>query len=186
MNLKAVIPFAHNLLEKAIEKGETVIDATCGNGNDTLFLSRLVGDQGKVYAFDIQEQAIETTKALLKKEKRSNVSLIQDSHALVDSYVDEEEIAAAVFNLGYLPRSDKTIITKPETTISAIEKILPRLKKNGLLVLVVYAGHPGGKEEKEAVMNYVSQLNQKEYMALQYHFINLVNDPPFVLAIEKK
>lgn len=187
MNLQAIIPFAHNLLERAITTDDIVIDATCGNGNDTLLLSNLVGDSGHVYAFDIQEQAIDTTGKLLRENNRNNVTLIHDSHALIDQYIKPStSLAAAVFNLGYLPRSDKTIITKPDSTITAIEKILPLLKKGGILVLVVYAGHPGGMDEKNAVVEFVSQLDQEQYFVLQYGFINLKNEPPFVLAIEKK
>src|SRR5699024_3331407 len=182
MNLEGIIPFAHNLLTNAIEHQDLVIDATCGNGNDTLFLSELVGNDGQVYAFDIQAQAIETTKQLLNDKERHNVTLIHDSHANIDQFIKEEKsVAAAVFNLGYLPRSDKTIITKPDSTITAIEKLLPLLKKNGLIVLVVYAGHPGGQEEKNAVIDYVTQLEQKNYFVLKYQFMNLINDPPFVI-----
>lgn len=187
MNLQSIIPFAHDLLNRTIQLGDTVVDATCGNGNDTLFLSELVGTTGHVYAFDIQEQAIETTRELLQNNERNNVTLIHDSHALIERYIDEATtLAAGVFNLGYLPRSDKAIITKPDSTIQAIETLLPLLKKNGLLVLVVYAGHPGGMEEKNAVVQFVSQLEQQQYFVLKYGFINLVNEPPFVIAIEKK
>lgn len=187
MNLKGIIPFAHDLLTKTVTHRDSVIDATCGNGNDTLFLSQLVGEEGHVYAFDIQEQAIETTKKRLYEKKRNNVTLIHDSHASVTQYIDDQtSIAAAIFNLGYLPRSDKTIITKPDSTIAAIKNILPLLKKNGLLILVVYAGHEGGVEEKNAVLQLVTQLEQKEYFVLKYEFINLINEPPFVIAIEKK
>lgn len=185
--LQGIIPFAHELLKKAVKKGDLVVDATCGNGNDTLLLSEFVESHGRVYAFDIQQQAIETTKQLLAEHERKNVILIQDSHANIDQYIKEdEEISAAVFNLGYLPRSDKKIITKPDSTLQALEKLLQRLKKNGLIVLVVYAGHPGGLEEKNAVLNFVTTLDQKQYSAVKYQFINLVNNPPFVIAIEKK
>ena len=63
---------------------------------------------------------------------------------------------------------------------------MKRLNKHGLLILVIYHGHEGGKEEKDAVLNYVTQLDQKEYHVLQYQFINQKNDPPFVIAIEKR
>lgn len=187
MNLQGIIPFAHDILKRVIHEDDVVVDATCGNGNDTLFLSKLVGPKGHVYAFDIQAQAIETTKALLAAEKRDNATVIHHSHALLDQYIDEDErVAAAVFNLGYLPRSDKTIITKPDSTLTAIEKLLPLLKKNGVIVLVVYAGHPGGREEKNAVVDFVSELDQKDYFVLKYQFMNLMNNPPFVIAVEKK
>src|SRR5690625_2162761 len=127
--IQGIIPFAHDLLAKAVTRGDTVVDATCGNGNDTLFLSSLVGDEGHVFAVDIQRQAIQTTKALLAEHTRKNFTLIHDSHAHIDTYIDDHvELAAAVFNLGYLPRSDKQIITEPTSTITALEKLLHRIR----------------------------------------------------------
>lgn len=185
--LQGMIPFAHEILTKSVQMGETVVDATCGNGNDTVFLSELVGDKGHVYAFDVQEQAIETTKKRLAEHSYNNVTYILDSHANVDQYIElKERIAGAVFNLGYLPRSDKQVITQPTSTITAIKKLLSLLRQHGLLVLVIYAGHEGGREEKEAVIDYVSKLDQKQYAVLQYQYLNLKNTPPFVVAIEKK
>lgn len=183
---KGVIQFGHELLEKCVYEGEIVVDATCGNGNDTLRLSELVGNSGHVYAFDIQEQAIENTKKLLTKHNKHHVTYVLDSHANIDRHITEKEIAGAIFNLGYLPRSDKKIITKPDSTITAIEKILSKLKIGGVTVLVIYSGHPGGEEEKTAVLDYVSKLDQELYTVLQYRFINLTNNPPFTIAIYKK
>lgn len=187
--LKRTLDFSHQLLKDSITIGETVVDATCGNGNDTLLLSQLVGEEGFVLSFDIQVKAIENTKQLLEENKCSNVSLINDTHAKVDEYLNEKnisEIGGAIFNLGYLPRSDKTIITKGESTITAIQNSLNYLKKNGLIVIVVYHGHYGGKEERDQILEYVIQLEQKKYNVLKYGFINQKNAPPFILAIENK
>lgn len=132
--LKGILNYAHYLLEEAIQSGENVIDATCGNGNDTLFLSRLVGENGHVYAFDIQDQAIANTRKVLINHNCSNVSLIHDSHEKILDYFprdNKKEIAGAIFNLGYLPRSDKTVITTPDSTVTAVDAILNRLKKMG-------------------------------------------------------
>jgi len=187
MSLKGIINYSHYLIENCVDKGETVIDATCGNGHDTLFLSKLVDDDGHVFAFDIQKQAIETTRHLLEQQNRTNVTLILDNHANIDQYIQvDDEISAAIFNLGYLPRSDKTVITEGETTIAALEEILVRLKQKGIIVLVVYHGHDGGEEEKETILKYVVRLDQKKYNVLKYGFINQRNNPPFIIAIEKK
>lgn len=187
MSLKGIINYSHHLLEECVNVGDTVIDATCGNGNDTLFLSELVGNEGQVLAFDIQEQAIQTTRHLLEQHSQKNVSLIYDSHAHVDQYIeDDQTIGGAIFNLGYLPKSDKTVITKGPSTITALDKILNVLKKKGMVVLVIYHGHDGGKDEKEAVLKHVIQLDQKSFNVLQYGFINQKNNPPFIIAIEKK
>lgn len=185
--LKGILNYAHYLLEESIEEGETVIDATCGNGNDTLFLSNLVGESGNVLAFDIQEQAIAVTKQVLLKNQKTNVTLIHDSHENVKSYLPKNsQVGGAIFNLGYLPRSDKKVITKPKSTIQAMDAIIDLLKKNGLIVLVVYHGHDGGEEEKEAIIKHVLHLDQKYFNVLQYGFINQKNNPPFIIAIQKK
>ncbi|AUJ25936.1 16S rRNA (cytosine(1402)-N(4))-methyltransferase [Virgibacillus dokdonensis] len=186
--LHGILHYAHYLLESTIEKNETVIDATCGNGQDTLFLSNVVGKNGHVLAFDIQEQAIQTTRQLMQENQKQNVSIIHDSHEHLEKYLPTKEmlVGGAVFNLGYLPRSDKTIITNANSTIMAINKILHFLKPNGLIVIVVYYGHEGGHEEKEAVLKHVMQLSQRSYHVLQYRFINQRNNPPFIIAIEKK
>ena len=185
--LKGILQYAHELLEESIQPGELAVDATCGNGYDTLFLSNLVGKDGKVLAFDVQEQAIKATEELLIKNNKSHVALIQNSHEFVSDYIqDSEKIGGAIFNLGYLPRSDKKIITKGSSTIKALESMLDRLKKKGLIVLVVYHGHEGGKEEKDAIIQFVKQLEQKKFNVLQHGFINQQNDPPFIIAIEKR
>ena len=187
--IKGILQYAHHLLEETVEKGETVIDATCGNGNDTLFLSKLAGSSGHVFAFDIQEQAIASTKQILTEHECTNVTLIHDSHSFIEKYIPNElhgKIGGAIFNLGYLPKSDKSVITKSDSTITAIAAILSCLKKDGLIVIAVYHGHEGGKEEKDSVLEYVRGLNQKEFNVLQYHFINQKNSPPFLLAVQKR
>jgi len=187
--LKGILDYAHYLLEESIELGEKVIDATCGNGHDTLFLSELVGEKGHVYAFDIQQQAITNTRNVLIENGRTNVSLIHDSHANIANYFRMDhstQIGGAIFNLGYLPRSDKSVITKGDSTVTAVAKILQLLKVNGLIILVVYHGHEGGKEEKETLLKFLLQLDQQKYNVLRYGFINQKNNPPFIIAIQKK
>ncbi|WP_079710970.1 tRNA (mnm(5)s(2)U34)-methyltransferase [Paraliobacillus ryukyuensis] len=187
--LKPVIPFAHELLEQVIKPGDLAVDATCGNGNDTLFLSQVTGQAGKVLAFDVQEQAIEETKNKLAQHNQTNVELHLDGHENIDNYLQKEQqgqVAGAIFNLGYLPKSDKTIITKAATTIEAVSILAANLKPGGRIVLVVYHGHPGGAEEKDALYDHLTTLDQAHYRVLQYGFINQINQPPFILAIEKK
>ncbi|TFJ43895.1 16S rRNA (cytosine(1402)-N(4))-methyltransferase [Carnobacterium divergens] len=186
--LKRAMDYSHQLLKEVVTTGDKVVDATVGNGGDTVLLATLVGDSGVVYGFDIQKQAIETTKQkLLLTGLSQQVQLFQQGHETVaDVLPKNEEISAAIFNLGYLPQSDKSIITKGETTLIAIQSLLPHLRKGGRLILVVYYGHDGGLTEKEAVLEYVTTLPQEECNVLRYEFINQKNDPPFVIAIEKK
>lgn len=186
--LKQPLHFSHDRLKMAIVEGDTVIDATVGNGNDTILLATLVGRIGRVYGFDIQEQALKKTEQkLLLTGLLEQTTLIQDGHENIEKYVPEEKkISAAVFNLGYLPSGDKSIITKPDTTILAIEKCLNRLRKSGLLSIMVYYGHEGGIEEKNEVKSYVESLSQNDYHVLEYKFINQKNNPPYLYLIEKR
>lgn len=183
--LERVLPFAKTLLSNVISEGDIAVDGTAGNGHDTLFLAQLVGDAGRVYAFDIQLQAVEATINRLKEEGLEHrARVILDGHEQLSKYV-EGEIAGAIFNLGYLPGGNHKIVTKGETTISAIKQLLDKLKIGGIIVLVVYHGHEGGKEERDAVIQYVSQLPQKYVHVLRYEFINQKNNPPFIIALEK-
>lgn len=185
MKLQRVLQYAQQLLKDSIEEGDTAVDATAGNGHDTLFLAQLVGDEGQVYAFDVQKEAVDATLLrLLDHGLEHRAVVLNKGHEEVMQYV-HKPVAAAIFNLGYLPGSNHDIITRPNTTIQAIENILKLLKVGGLIVLVIYHGHPGGKEERDKVIDYVSQLPQKYVHVLKYAFLNQQNDPPFVIALEK-
>ncbi|MEB2302360.1 rRNA methyltransferase [Lysinibacillus xylanilyticus] len=185
MKLQRVIQYAQQLIKDTVEEGDTVVDATAGNGHDTLFLAQLVGDEGQVYAFDVQKSAVDATlHRLLDNGLEHRALVLHRGHEEVVNYV-HKPVAAAIFNLGYLPGSNHDIITQPNTTIQAIDDLLKMLKIGGLIVLVIYHGHPGGKEERDAVIEYVSQLPQKYVHVLKYEFLNQQNDPPFVIALEK-
>lgn len=183
MTLQRVLPYTKFLLEQAISPGDWVVDGTAGNGHDTHFLARLTGASGKVFAFDIQEEAIQATAERVKEFQ--HVELILDSHAKIKDYVTQP-ISAAVFNLGYLPKGDHSIITKAQSTLAAFEQCLELLKVHGVMLVVVYSGHDGGSEERDAVLEFVSALPQKSFDVLKYEFINQQHSPPFLLAVEKK
>ncbi|RQD71663.1 MAG: methyltransferase domain-containing protein [Tindallia sp. MSAO_Bac2] len=181
--LKA-LDFSHEIIKGVVEKGDRVIDATAGNGHDTLFLARRVGSEGKVYSFDIQKEAIENTRKRLWEEKCLNqVELIQDGHENIRAYVSEG-ISGAMFNLGYLPGSDHNVITRPQNTLLALKSSLELLLPGGLVTLVVYTGHPGGEEEGVELEKYTSKLNSNIFNVLLYRFINK-EQAPFLIALEK-
>lgn len=175
------------LISPYILKGDTVVDATMGNGKDTLFLAELVGESGRVYSFDIQEQAIDHTRQLLTQSQKlnDNISLINDSHENIDHYV-KEEVAAAVFNLGYLPGGSKEITTKGDTTVVALKKILTLLKKEGIISVLIYSGHGQGKREKEVVLDFLSKLDDKMFHVVSFEMINQKNSPPNLVMVTKK
>lgn len=178
--MKRPLEMAHDFLAQVITREDIVVDATMGNGHDTLFLAKLAK---QVYAFDIQEQALEKTNQRLQAAGLTNVQLILQGHETVDQFVSE--LKAAIFNLGYLPSADKSIITRPHTTIGALEKLCHMLVRGGRIAIMIYYGHEGGDLEKDAVLNYVSQLPQQEYTATIYRTLNQVNNPPFLVMIEK-
>lgn len=179
--IKRPIELSHDFLSQVLDKNSIAIDATMGNGNDTVFLSHLAK---KVYAFDVQEQALIKTKEKLEQLNIKNVQLILDGHQTIDKYVDGP-IRAAIFNLGYLPSADKTIITKPDTTLEAIGKILDRLEVGGRISIMIYYGHEGGDKEKDAVLNFVKELDQQHFTVMLYQPLNQINAPPFLVMIEK-
>lgn len=178
--MKKPLEMAHDFLAEIISKEDIVVDATMGNGHDTLFLAKLAK---QVYAFDIQEQALEKTSQRLQEAGLTNVKLLLQGHETVDQFVTE--VKAAIFNLGYLPSADKNIITKPQTTIEALEKLCRMLIKGGRIAIMIYYGHEGGDIERDAVMDFVSQLPQQEYTATIYRTLNQINNPPFLVMIEK-
>lgn len=184
--MHSAMRYSHKLLEDVLSKGCVAVDATAGNGHDTLFLSQKVGAIGHVFAFDIQEQAIRNTKERLQQSPYQNTTLFCQGHeTLADCLPAELKIDAAIFNLGYLPCSDKTIITKAQTTLTALQYLLEHLSVGGRIVLVLYYGHEGGMAEKEAVMEMTRHLPQQYYQVLCYQFINQKNCPPICLCIEK-
>ena len=174
--MKRPLEMAHDFLSEVVTKEDIVVDATMGNGHDTLFLAKLAK---KVYAFDIQEQALER----LNQAGMTNAQLILQGHETLDQFVTEAK--AGIFNLGYLPSADKSVITRPQTTIEALEKLCALLVKGGRIAIMIYYGHEGGDLERDAVLDFVSQLNQQEYTAAIYRTLNQVNNPPFLVMIEK-
>jgi len=190
MSLMKILPYSHHLLISSLKDGDIAIDATVGNGNDTLLLARLVGKNGFVYGFDIQIEAIENTKKRLElNDAISQVKLFQKGHQYVKECIPKEhwgKVKAAIFNLGYLPKGNKQIVTRPETTIEAIEQLLDILSPKGIIILVVYYGHEEGKIEREQLETYLHSLDQNKANVLKYQFINQKNDPPYILAVEKK
>lgn len=181
------LAFNHSILKNHIQDGDLVVDATLGNGHDFLFLMKQVGSSGEVLGFDIQEKAIESTQTKVNQHRNpSDYQLIHDSHANLSSYISPETVSAIVFNLGYLPRADKSIITKAPSTLAAIESGLEVLKPGGLMTIMIYWGHPGGQEERLAVEGYLENLSQDLYTILRYQPVNQVNSPPYLIIIEKK
>jgi len=190
MKLIPILPFARTLLETAITPGDIAVDATLGNGHDTLYLAKLVGEGGHVYGFDIQEEAVlNSRKRLVEQDLLNRTTLFTKGHEHISECIPNGhhgKVSTAIFNLGYLPGGDKSIVTKPNTTISAIEQLLTIMKPEAIIVLVIYHGHPEGAVERDKLLEFVRSIDQKKAHVLQYGYINQANNPPFIIAIEKR
>ena len=172
----------HFIMEH-LKEGDTAVDFTMGNGNDTLFLSRAVGESGKVYAFDIQEEAIESTRAYLTEcSAPENYTLICASHHRVKEFVNEP-IKAGMFNLGYLPRSGKkAVTTMRETTMPAVKAALELLAPDGVLIVAIYPGHEEGALEGEMLREYFSTLSRFRICPSEFRILNSPTSPYFFLV----
>jgi len=184
-DLKSARHWAEELLRQAVGEGCRVIDATLGNGYDTEWLCALVGDEGHVYGFDVQEAAVAHTRERLEASGIGNrASLFCVGHQHVEEYV-KEQVDACVFNLGWLPGSDRSIRTQRETTMQAVEGCLNLLREGGLLTICAYPGHEEGKEELNALIAWAEELDSKKYDAMIRRYLNQPNDPPVLFAIKK-
>lgn len=183
--LKNSLSQSHEIISRTVCNGDTVVDATAGNGHDTAFLAKLVGSGGQVYSFDIQESALNTTRNRLEAENLTGrVNLIHDGHQNMQRYVNTP-IKAAMFNLGYLPGGDHNIGTCAATTIEAIKSAMEMVVLHGIICIVVYYGGDSGFDEKNEVINYIKTVDCKKFTVMQTEFVNQINCPPIFICMEK-
>lgn len=183
--LQNPVALAHLLISSRTVAGGVAIDATAGNGRDTLFLASLIGAGGKVYAFDIQERALAKTRELLIEANAFNqVHLILAGHETLAQHVTEKA-DIIMFNLGYLPGGDHGVVTSLESTLSAIEQSLTILKPQGILSVIIYSGHPGGWEEGQAVEELLTQLPKEQFQVLKFSYLNRSKTAPSLVLVEK-
>jgi methylase of polypeptide subunit release factors len=180
------LSMVHDFLKQHVRPGAFCIDATAGKGRDTALLCRLSGPSGHVLAFDIQQDAIDSTNALLEKEGLSHIAkVVLDSHANMDKYVTKESADCVVFNLGYLPHGDHSIYTQFDSTREAILKGLDALKSGGVMCVSIYYGGDSGYEEKDALIPWLKTLDDKRYQVLVTYFHNWKKEPPIPVFIFK-
>lgn len=185
-SIARITSFVQYILKDRVSKGSVAVDATMGNGNDTLFLAKLVGKEGVVFAFDIQQMALDNTLNKIRNDNLQdhNINLIKDSHDNIDSYVDGH-IDVAMFNLGYLPKGDHSIVTKATSTIKAIKSTLQLLKPKGLVSIIIYYGHEGGVEERDQVLGFLENLPSEHFVVMKNSYTNQKNSPPIIIFVEK-
>lgn len=180
---KNALKLSHEYLKAHINEGDIAVDATMGRGRDTLLLSQLVGDKGTVYAFDIQEEALSSTRALLNENNCTNAHLILDSHHNLLNYVQSAK--CVVFNLGFLPGGDHSIYSHSATSIKAIEEALKIIPSDGFISICSYYGGDTGFEERDNLLQFLEQLDAKKYTVMLQSFHNRPNCPPLFIIIEK-
>lgn len=215
MKQSQITYWCHSIIRSQVKEGGFYIDATMGKGNDTLFLCQLAGEHGSVYAFDIQEAAFAAAEKLLESHgygyirhtapacpefsdssvplnsensslAQGNIYLIKDGHENMDRYFTPETADLVCFNFGYLPGGDHRIATKPQTSITAIEKGLKILKSGGMMSLCIYSGGDTGFAEKDAVLQYLKMLPAREYTVIVNEYYNRENCPPLPVFIFKR
>lgn len=189
MGFLSVISMAHKWIAERTYDGDIVIDATAGGGVDTYALAKLVGARGTVYAFDIQQQALNRTHARLSGlSPLPDVKLILKSHDEMLEAIEPAHIGKAtaiMFNLGFLPGGDQSVITKPETTLAALHASLQALRPGGIITCVLYPGHPGGAEEAARVEAWAAGLPVEEGQTVLYRQLQRP-EAPYLIGIIKK
>jgi predicted methyltransferase len=183
--LRGPVALSHLVMRHFVRPGDTAVDATCGNGQDTLLLAGLVGSNGTVWAFDIQREAIRATAERLDSCGMSEqVRLIHAGHETLAEQVPAP-VAAVVFNLGYCPGGDRSIITRPETTVSALEQARKLLAPGGILAITVYPGHNGGENEARVIGEWAAKLSQKAFHSWRMGQVNAETNAPSFILIQK-
>ncbi|MGN0688351.1 MAG: class I SAM-dependent methyltransferase [Oscillospiraceae bacterium] len=186
MNSFSALDIIKRVIDESVKEGDICIDATAGRGNDTLHLCRLVGDSGHVTAFDIQQDAVDSTRALLMENGLAHrADVLLKSHSEMDSLFRENSVAFITFNFGWLPKGDHNIFTHKETSIEAIQKGLKLLKSGGIMSLIIYYGRETGFEERDALLEFLPTIDSGSYTVVEMPFVNRPNCPPIPIIIIK-
>lgn len=189
-----ITELAHQLVRTALETTpegvlKLAVDATVGNGYDTLWLATHVGPDGFIAGCDIQESAVEIARRRLEQSGiRTGVELSVMNHARLAQTLPatwRESVSAIMANFGYLPGGDKSVISQRDTSLTMVSSLLPFLRTGGVMTLALYSGHPGGRVESEAILDYAGNLNPKAWKVLHCSFPNQTNSPPELVCIEK-
>ena len=179
------LSMVHEFLRRHVKEGALCIDATAGRGRDTALLCRLAGERGRVLSFDIQQSAVDQTKALLEQEGLS-AQVILDSHAHMERYAQAGMVDCVVFNFGRLPGGDPHIFTRAESSVAAIGAGLRLLRPGGVMAIALYYGKENGYEERDAVLEYLKTVDDRTYTVLCCQWSNRRGEPPLPVFIWKE
>ena len=176
---------AADYMMRTIRQGDTVVDATMGNGKDTLFLCDLVGETGHVYAFDVQAEAVERTRERVREAGcEARTTLLLAGHETMAEHV-KGPVQAVMFNLGWLPGAEHVVTTKTDTTLNAVSAALELIAPGGIVTVCVYPGHEEGTRELEALRTYVSGLSVRTFNVLYHSFVNASSQTPQLCLIQR-
>ena len=179
------LSMAHRFLEQSVKPGSFCIDATAGKGRDTALLCRLAGETGRVLAFDIQQAAVDQTKALLAAEGLT-AEVVLDSHAHMERYAAAGTADCVVFNFGRLPGGDPAVFTRADSSVTALDAALRVLKPGGAVAIALYYGGANGYTERDAVLAWLETLDDRRFSVLRCDWANRRNDPPMPIFIWKE
>ncbi|MDD2850408.1 MAG: class I SAM-dependent methyltransferase [Desulfuromonadaceae bacterium] len=183
--LRGPVPLSHLFLRCFVRSGDHAVDATCGNGHDTLLLAQLVGVHGHTWGFDIQPEAIAETGRRLDEAKLAHrVTLVLAGHEYLAEHVTLP-VRAVLFNLGYRPGGERSIITRPDTTVAALEQALHLLLPGGIVAVTIYPGHDGGSDEQSAIEQWTTRLEPQHTHIWRMGQINVSAAAPYLLLIQK-
>lgn len=178
---------AHKFIAENVREGDFCIDATAGNGHDTEFLCRLVGETGRVLAMDIQKQAVENTKKRMEEcGFADRCEVVLASHADMGKYAKKESASAVMFNLGWLPGGDHKIFSRADTTIDAVNAALEILRPGGVMSVCIYYGRDCGYEERDRLLEYFPTIDNRKYTVVVSNFVNRTGDIPIPVFIYKQ
>lgn len=183
---KPHLAYSHNYIRQHLHEDGVAIDATCGNGHDTLLLAQ-IATKGVVIAMDCQASALKSAKALIESHSPDMAARIlwqEGCHSEIGENMASGSVDLIVYNLGYLPGGDKSVITKTETTLKSLNRACALLKQGGAILVTTYSGHEGGQPEEEAVVAFARQLPKQEYLTEQHLWLNREKGPT-VLSIKK-
>jgi len=189
--LPTAVQWAQSILSTRLQAGDTVVDATAGNGHDTLFLAGKVLPGGHVYALDVQEQAITATRQRLVEAgiDEAAYTLVHAGHETLGSRLPEAlkgQVRAFMFNLGYLPGGSKSLITVLDSTMAALAQAVDWLAQDGVLTVIAYPGHDGGREEGAAVEQWMASLSTNEYEVQKIAFLNFRPTTPYCMVVRRR
>ena len=179
------LSMVHDFLRQHVRPGAVCIDATAGKGRDTALLCRLAGEEGRVLAFDIQQEAVDQTRALLEQGGLS-AEVYLESHANMEQYASPGSVDCVVFNFGRLPGGDPHIVTKADSSLQAIDAGLRLLKPGGVMAIALYYGKENGYDERDAVLAHLETLDDRQFSVLACRWSNRRSDPPMPIFIWKE